>query len=90
MLGELKPQQLHNAPASPPPPGVLPNFVDPPSHKPEIITLEGLFLSLMLMAVGVRVFVRFRVIKMWAWGDCKISSITRIIMSEADRTQTHA
>ncbi|ERF77190.1 hypothetical protein EPUS_06470 [Endocarpon pusillum Z07020] len=81
LLGQLTPQQWQNAPASPPPPGVLSNFVDPPSHKPEIIALEGVFLSLMLMAVAVRIFVRLRVIKMWGWDDytCIIAAVGALV-----------
>lgn len=90
LLGQLTPQQWQNAPASPPPPGVLSNFIDPPSHRPEIIALEGVFLSLMLMAVAVRIFVRLRVIKTWGWDDCKISSFMRVIVWEADRKQIRA
>jgi hypothetical protein len=73
-------QLLKNAPASPPPPGVRSNFLNPPSWETRIIALEGAFLSLMLLAVGVRIFVRTRINKVWGWDDCKSSLVDGIMM----------
>ena len=64
-------QQLENAPALRPPPGVQPNYVNPPSYESKILALECVFLPLMLIAVGVRIFVRSRMTKIWGWDDCK-------------------
>ncbi|KAH7311255.1 hypothetical protein B0I35DRAFT_437781 [Stachybotrys elegans] len=60
---------LDRIPSGQPPPGVIPNFVNPPSYAHEIRVLEGVFMSLMLIAVLVRVYVRFRLVKAWGWDD---------------------
>ncbi|KAL4907031.1 hypothetical protein BDW74DRAFT_176631 [Aspergillus multicolor] len=56
-------------PAAPPPPGMKPNYIDPPSHQPMIVILEAVFTPLMLLSVIVRVFVRTRLINLWGWED---------------------
>ncbi|KAI9367180.1 NAD(P)-binding protein [Aspergillus egyptiacus] len=74
-----------NWPAGTPPPGVVPNFNDPPSRKTTIIVLEAVFLPLMLLAVSARVFVRTRIIKLWGAEDttCILAacgSITHMVL----------
>lgn len=61
---------LKNVPALKPPPGVQPNFVDPPSFEHTLVTLEAIFCTLMLLAVLVRSYIRTK-IKAWGWDDCK-------------------
>ncbi|KAJ3578320.1 hypothetical protein NPX13_g2244 [Xylaria arbuscula] len=56
------------APAGAPPPGVAPNYDNPQSMAPAFFVL-GFFLSLALIAVFIRVFVRFRFTKTWWWDD---------------------
>ncbi|KAI9792479.1 MAG: hypothetical protein M1833_001092 [Piccolia ochrophora] len=43
---------LENTPAMPPPEGITPNFINPPSQAPTIIALLAVFTSLMLLVVG--------------------------------------
>ncbi len=69
----LRQASLQTATVLPPPPGVRPNFVDPPSYETAIIALESVFLTLTLVAVGVRIFVRSQVTKIWGWDDCESS-----------------
>jgi hypothetical protein len=59
-----------HVPAGVPPPGVTPNLDDPISKGPSFVTL-GIFVSLMLLAVLIRIFVRIRFTKSWQWDDCK-------------------
>lgn len=61
---------LAGVPAEAPPPGVAPNFVEPVSNGASFIIL-GIFVSLMLLSVLIRVFVRIRFTKSWEWDDCK-------------------
>lgn len=75
---------LTNMPAAAPPPGVKSNFVNPPSLAPTITVLDGIFISLMLVAVAVRVFVRVRGTKAWGWDDCKSMSIDLQLRPRAD------
>ncbi|KAK7987215.1 hypothetical protein PG988_002203 [Apiospora saccharicola] len=60
---------LDHLPAGRPPPGVIPNFVDPESKAHTLLTLEYVFLSLALVAVIVRLYVRTRLVRVWGWDD---------------------
>lgn len=62
---------LDNYPASTPPEGVAPNFIDPPSRATGIEILDGVFCGLMLITVAIRCYVRGRLTKQWGWEDCK-------------------
>ncbi|KAL4923647.1 NAD(P)-binding protein [Aspergillus undulatus] len=59
-------------PAATPPPGVVPNFEDPPSRKTTIIVLLAVFVPLMLAVVAARVYVRTRITKIWGAEDIPI------------------
>ncbi|KAL3431899.1 hypothetical protein BDV09DRAFT_198257 [Aspergillus tetrazonus] len=56
-------------PAGTPPPGVVPNFDDPPSRKTTIIVLLAVFVPLMLFVVAARIYVRTRIVKIWGAED---------------------
>ncbi|KAL4995489.1 hypothetical protein BDV10DRAFT_174606 [Aspergillus recurvatus] len=50
--------------ALPPPPGVEPNFEDPPSQLHGNIALHASFLSVATLAVAMRLFTRLRILRM--------------------------
>ncbi|PHH65663.1 hypothetical protein CDD81_1749 [Ophiocordyceps australis] len=52
-----------------PPPGVTPNYIDPPSKANTLRTIDAVFLTLMLIAVLIRIFVRLRFTRAWGWDD---------------------
>ena len=58
-----------NWPAATPPPGVVPNFDNPPSQRTAIIVLQTIFLTLTVLAVSTRVYVRTCIIKLWGAED---------------------
>ena len=58
-----------NTPAMTPPPGVIPNFDNPPSQDAAIIALEAVFVPLMVLAVLARAWVRLRIVKIWGLED---------------------
>ncbi|KAF4621901.1 hypothetical protein G7Y89_g14444 [Cudoniella acicularis] len=60
---------LDHSPAGIPPPGVIPNFTNPPSKGEALVVLDGVFVSLMLVAVLIRIYVRVRLVKTWGWDD---------------------
>lgn len=68
------------APAAAPPPGTAPNHVDPVSMGSSFVVL-GIFLSLSILAVFIRIFVRFRFTKTWGWDDytCIVATIGSLI-----------
>ena len=59
-------------PAMPPPPGVESNFDNPPSLALDIIVVNAVFLSLMAIAVGIRLYVRVLIANAPGWDDCEL------------------
>ncbi|KAI1125816.1 hypothetical protein F5Y10DRAFT_267703 [Nemania abortiva] len=74
---------LDGLPTEAPPPGVAPNLVDSESQAPPFVVL-GIFVSLSLLAVLVRIFVRFRFTKGWGWDDCRIVGLCNSIQYRFD------
>ncbi|KAI1753163.1 hypothetical protein F4782DRAFT_100348 [Xylaria castorea] len=67
---------ISGAPATAPPPGVTPNLDDPVSKGPSFVIL-GIFVSLSLLSVLIRSFVRLRLTRSWGWDDyaCILAAI---------------
>jgi len=64
---------LYNMPAGVPPPGVIPNFIDPPSLKGELLIINVVFTTLMMIFVTVRLISRGFISKQIGIDDCKAS-----------------
>lgn len=58
----------------PPPPGVTPNFVDPPSRQGQIIAAVGICLAFTTLLVCVRLYTVFCIIKSHGWADCEYNA----------------
>jgi hypothetical protein len=54
---KLPPEVLAKLPSIRPPPGVQPNFIDPPTVAPRILAACTVLLAVMLGFVGVRFYV---------------------------------
>lgn len=63
---------LLEGPAIPPPPGIVPNFSHPPSHREIGWVVAILCLSLSVLAVAVRMYARIVCDKRVRIEDCKI------------------
>ncbi|KAL2814425.1 hypothetical protein BJX63DRAFT_420777 [Aspergillus granulosus] len=63
------PTSHSDTPAAQPPPGLEPNFVDPPSRQSMIIIMEAIFTPLMVLAVSARIYVRICILKLWKAED---------------------
>ena len=63
---------LRDFPAMPPPTGVESNFDNPPSLALDIIVVNAVFLSLMAIAVGIRLYVRLLIANAPGWDDCEL------------------
>ena len=55
----------------PPPPGVVPNFINPPSEQPVIITVQVLCLVSSTAFVAARVYTKARILRTLGWDDCE-------------------
>lgn len=61
---------LSHTPAMPPPPGVTPNFIDPPNRGPVVLILNCIFLPLTIIAVTIRMVVKGLFVHQLGWDDC--------------------
>jgi len=65
-----------NFSAIPPPPGVVSNFVDPPSQASWDAVTQAVCLTLATFLVAMRLYTKFGVLKNAGWDDCEISCST--------------
>lgn len=61
---------LSEIPALQPPPGITPNFINPPTIAPALIAVNGVFLALMLLAVSIRIYSKGLLLRSLGWDDC--------------------
>ena len=54
-----------------PPPGVQPNFVNPPNRNAEIIAITTIALIFSTAFVAARTYTRIAVLKCHGWEDCE-------------------
>lgn len=64
-------QALLNGPALKPPPGVVPNFIDPPNLYDTAIAVQIVTLVLSTVAVAMRIYTKVRIIHQMAAADCR-------------------
>ena len=60
-----------NVPALAPPPGVVPNFHNPPSRAGEMRIGMGLCIGINSVLVALRFYVKFAITHTPGWDDCK-------------------
>jgi hypothetical protein len=71
-LKALPPQALMQIPGEAPPPGVVPNFVNPTTNVPLILGLSYFFFALASICYLLRIWTRVFVVKRWQWDDCEL------------------
>lgn len=62
-------EQLARTPFVQPPPGVTPNFVNPPTRATLQIWTTSIFLGIATMSYANRIYVKTRLMKTWSWDD---------------------
>jgi len=70
---------LSHTPAMSPPPGVTPNFIDPPSRAGDLLVLNCVFLPIMLVAVTMRMTVKGIFVRNLGWDDCSCPSFLLLV-----------
>ena len=60
-----------NQPVLPPPPGVMPNFTNPPDHGKLQIVVTSLLLGVTVLFLLNRVYMKVFIVKKYTWDDCK-------------------
>ncbi|KAL8937600.1 MAG: hypothetical protein Q9216_004340 [Gyalolechia sp. 2 TL-2023] len=68
-IKNLTPTQLQTLPAGVPPPGMQPNFVDPPTLVPAVLGVGASFLALALFCFSIRVWTKVTINKRLSWDD---------------------
>ena len=72
-LPPLTPEQMAVTPAGMPPPGVIPNFVNPDTRGPVLIIVGTIFMVLMLVLATLRYYTKFFIVRKTSWDDCKLA-----------------
>lgn len=77
-LASLTPEQrqsLLDGPALPPPPGVVPNFENPPNMRTLCVAVEITGFLIGTVALCIRMYTRIFIIRRVSWGvDCQYPS----------------
>lgn len=66
-------QQLARTPVAQPPPGVTPNFDNPPTRAALQIWTTSIFFGVAMILYANRVYVKTRLMKTWSWDDGKFA-----------------
>ena len=64
-------QSLLNGPAGMPPPGVIPNFDNPPNLHVPFYIIASLTLSFATFAVIIRIYTKYFLLRSMGYEDCK-------------------
>lgn len=80
-LGAL--EQMALTPAGMPPPGVIPNLIDPTTDRGLFITVGTIFLVVMLGFASLRFYTKFAITRAWGWDDGE-SKLVKTIQVVAD------
>lgn len=60
---------LSDIPIEAPPPGIMPNFINPETRAPIVIAITAICLALIWPAFGLRVYSKAYVSKSFGWDD---------------------
>lgn len=70
-LSQIPPEALSHIPVGAPPPGVIPNFENPPSEAKLIIIISTICLCFMIPIALIRVYSRIWITRSFGWDDGK-------------------
>lgn len=59
-----------NMPLGSPPSGVIPNFVNPDSNAYQLIITVAVCLTLVVLAVSMRLYTKYFIMHSMDWDDC--------------------
>ena len=62
--------------ALPPPPGIIPNFVDPYSTADSAKAVSVLYMVLTTLTTAIRLYTKFYILKAHGWADCMSYSVS--------------
>jgi len=82
LLPPAQQEAILNGPALEPPPGVTPNFDQPPNGNVPTLIVEGILISLSTIAVVLAVYTKLFFVKHIYLEDCKYFSRPRISLTK--------
>ena len=68
---------LLEGPAMSPPPGVIPNFHNPPNLNAFVIMTVVLCFAFATLAVLLRIYTKIYILRALAWEDCRLSTLPK-------------
>ena len=82
MAQSIDSAQLAHIPAGVPPPGVVPNFVNPHSNAPILITVGSVSVALMMCFVAVRIYSKAMIVGKFSADDCELLTVTQPLVEK--------
>lgn len=70
---------LDRVPGLEPPPGVVPNFVNPENYQNKIIACLTVFLAIATIFTAAKLYTKAVIVKSIAWEDCKYQPLLESI-----------
>lgn len=77
-----------NGPAMAPPPGVIPNFVDPPNLLHIFILVLTLCVSLPTIAILLRMYTKLFILRKVVFEDCRFQPLRRYSLADVVQTSS--
>ena len=74
--------QLASVLAGVPPPGVVPNFVNPHKNSPTLIAVGSVSLVLMVCFIAVRIYTKVVIVRKFSPDDCELSDVNLDLMAK--------
>ena len=65
-------EKLLEGPGLKPPPGIIPNFIDPPSLYGINIAVNSTCLIVATICVAIRAYTKFVIMRIHGWEDCEL------------------
>ena len=72
LIQSIPPALLGTLPAGQPPPGIQPDFADPPTRVPVILGVGITFAVLAVICFSIRIYTKLAITKNWKWDDCEL------------------
>lgn len=80
-FADMKPPDDSIQPFSPPPPGVLPNYLNPHTRGSALTITCSMFLAIMIVAVSIRAYTKLRIMRKVTWDDRTIPCLVLICLT---------
>ena len=79
-IERIPPALLQTLPTKAPPPGILSNFVNPPTLVPAVLGVGTAFLILALICFSLRAWTKLAINKRCSWDDCKYPCVQDLLV----------